>query len=449
MMTLAKIKHYLLIGIWRRDEEQEKKGVKTWLADALRTLYLTVRFFIERGHIDYATALSFSTMLAIVPVAAVIFAIARGFGLSIYIEQWFRETLSSQPQVAETIINFANSYLVHARSGVILGLGLVFMLYSVLSLISNIENVFDNIWQVKTKRSPLRIITDYTALLFLIPIIIIIISGLNIFVYGLADRLQSYLLLGPLTRFGLKLMPFVLMSCVFIGLYVFMPNTKVRLGKAVIPGILAGVAMQFLQLFYVHAQSLLTSYNAIYGSFAALPLFMLWMQISWYICLFCAELSYMNQNTEYYAFLIHPQDISHDQQMEMSVTLLSIVCKRFAEAKKPYTALELKRVTHIPIRVATDLLDRLCEVGLLVCNSGEEENKEPTYMPGQDIANISVGRMVELLDSFPRKRNRYINFRINSVVDNEVLETIYQCRSQYVEKLKNVSVKSLAERREE
>lgn len=442
-MTIAKLKHYLLVGIWRQDEQQAK-GLRAWLNEVVRTLYLTVRFFIERGHIDYATALSFSTMLAIVPVAAVMFAIARGFGLSIYIEQWFRSALSSQPQVAETIINFANSYLVHARSGVILGLGLVFMLYSVLSLISNIEHVFDSIWQVKAKRSPLRLITDYTSLLLLIPIIIIIISGLNIFAYGLTDRLQSFLLVGPLARFLLKLMPFVLLSCVFTGLYVFMPNTKVRLSKAIVPGTIAGVAMQLLQLFYVHAQSLLTSYNAIYGSFAALPLFMLWMQISWYICLFCAELSYMNQNTEYYAFLIHPTDISHDQRMEMSAALLAIIAQRFADGRRPLTALELKNRTHIPIRIATDLLERLCEVNLLISNHDSSDDSEPTFQPAQDLRNITVGRMVELLDSHPRRRNRYLSFHAKDVIGEEKLGMIEDRRNAYIEQMKQIPVTELA-----
>ena len=131
-MRRARIKHYLHVGIWRADENNTEKV--SLLSRCMRTLYLALRFFIFRGHSDYATALAFSTMLAIVPVAAVIFAIARGFGLNYHIEQWFRDALSSQPQAAEAIINFANSYLVHARSGVILGLGLIFMLYSVISL---------------------------------------------------------------------------------------------------------------------------------------------------------------------------------------------------------------------------------------------------------------------------------------------------------------------------
>ncbi|MBQ7421485.1 MAG: YihY/virulence factor BrkB family protein [Prevotella sp.] len=440
-MKFARIKHFLHVGIWREDENG-KENVSL-LTRCLRTLYLAVRFFIDRGHSDYAPALSFSTMLAIVPVAAVIFAIARGFGLSVHIEQWFREALSSQPQAAEAIIEFANSYLVHARSGVILGLGLVFMLYSVLSLLYNVEHVFDDIWQVKKRRSPLRIITDYTAMLFLVPIVIILISSMNIFVYAIADRLQAFALLGPMVKLLIRLMPWVLMSAAFTALYVAMPNTKVHLTKAIVPGIIAGTAMLLLQYFYIKGQMFLTGYNAIYGSFAALPLFMLWMQLSWYICLFCAELCYTNQNMEYYAFLIRTEDVSHNRQMEMCIMLLSLICKRFAEGKKPYTALELKQQTGIPIRITTDLLYRLRQVGLISENGDSENYTESTYQPAQDIANITVGRMEELLGSYPNGSHKYLNAHAEKVISKEGLAQVATIRNCYLKELKRLPLRDL------
>ena len=440
-MRIARIKHYLHVGIWRVDEDGEKSV--SLPSRCLRTLYLAARFFVSRGHSDYATALSFSTMLAIVPVAAVIFAIARGFGLNYHIEQWFRDALSSQPQAAEAIINFANSYLVHARSGVILGLGLIFMLYSVLALIYNIERVFDDIWQVKKQRSPLRIITDYTSMLFLVPIVIIMVSGINIFVYAIADRLQAFALLGPVVKLLIKLLPWVLMSAVFTLLYVAMPNTKVHFSKAIIPGIIAGTAMLLLQFFYIRGQMFLTGYNAIYGSFAALPLFMLWMLLSWYICLFCAELCYINQNMEYYAFLVNTEDVSHRKQIEMSMMLLSVICKRFSEGKKPYTALELKQLTHIPIRITTDLLYRMRQVNIVSENFDPDSDSEPTYQPAQDISNITVGRTLELLESYPHRTYRHLRADARQVLDEHQLTKIADIRQRYLDELKKIQLKDL------
>ena len=281
--------------IWRINQG-DVSPAKFLFLEILKKLILAVRFFTAKRAMQKASALTYSTLLAIVPITAVVFAIARGFGYSKYIEVWFRGAFESQPQVAEVIIGFVNSYLVHTKSGVFLGIGLIFMLYTVLMLVSNIEDAFNEIWQVKKPRSIFRTFTDYLAMFFLFPIIIVITSGLSIFMANIADLMPDFLLLGPTMRFLIDLIPYTLMSGMFIALYIFMPNTHVKPINAVFPGILAGFAMQGLQIVYIHSQIFLSSYNAIYGSFAALPLFMLWIQMSWTICLFGAQLTYTNQN---------------------------------------------------------------------------------------------------------------------------------------------------------
>ena len=265
--------------IWRINQD-DVSPLKFLFLEIAKKLVLAVRFFTTKRVMQKASALTYSTLLAIVPITAVVFAIARGFGYNKYIEVWFRDAFESQPQVAEVIIGFVNSYLVHTKSGVFLGIGLIFMLYTVLMLVSNVEDSFNEIWQVKKPRSIFRTFTDYIAMFFLFPIIIVLTSGISIFMATIADSMPDFLLLGPAMRFLIDLLPYVLMSGMFIALYIFMPNTHVKPINAVVPGILAGFAMQGLQIFYIHSQMFLSSYNAIYGSFAALPLFMLWLQIS-------------------------------------------------------------------------------------------------------------------------------------------------------------------------
>ncbi len=293
--------------------------MKGYLREIYRKLYLTIRFFTEKRVMTQASALSYSTLLAIVPILAVVFAIARGFGYNKYIELWFRESLSTQPQVADIIVGFVNSYLVHTQSGIFLGVGLVFMLYSVLMLISNIEDTFNQIWQLSSTRPIIRSITNYLAICFLFPIIIVVSTGLSIFMETVADTMDGFRILGPAIRRMLSLAPCVLMSLMFIILYVYMPNTKVRFSSAIVPGILAGIAMQVLQLAYIHSQIWVTGYNAIYGSFAALPLFMLWIQISWTICLFGAQLTFTNENMNRIGFNleslnVHPKVDMTDEE---------------------------------------------------------------------------------------------------------------------------------------
>ena len=279
------------------------------MKEVIRKVYLTIRFFTEKRVMTQASALTYSTLLAIVPILAVVFAIARGFGYNKYIELWFRDSLDSQPQVAEVIIGFVNSYLVHTQSGIFLGIGLLFMLYTVLMLVNNIEETFNQIWQVDNARPIIRSLTNYLAMFFLFPIIIIVSTGISIFMATIEQKVDGIEVLGPAVNVLLDYSPYILLSLLFIWLYVYMPNTKVKLSCAIIPGILAGVAMQLLQLFYIYSQIWVTSYNAIYGSFAALPLFMLWLQISWTICLFGAQLTYTNQNLNRIGFNLEPMDV--------------------------------------------------------------------------------------------------------------------------------------------
>lgn len=345
----------------------------------LKKLLLAVEFFTTRRVIDMAAALTYSTLLALVPILAVVFGVARGFGYNKYIEVWFRELLGSQPQAADAIINFVNSYLVHTKSGVLLGVGLVLMLYTVLMLTLNVEKTFNTIWQVKHRRSLYRAVTDYLAMLLLVPVVIVLVSGLSIA--------------------GARLLPYVLMVVVFMGMYMCVPNTKVKLRAVIVPGILAGVGMQALQLFYIHAQVLLSSYNAIYGSFAALPLFMLWVQLSWTICLFGVQLCYTNQNMDELSFRLQVADISPRYRRLLAIILMSRVCQQFADGKRPYTALDLRRLTNIPIRITQDLLYMLVRAGLLSENSADGKDQESTYQPAMTLQKLTVGAMVERLDS--------------------------------------------------
>ncbi|MBQ6201211.1 MAG: YihY/virulence factor BrkB family protein [Prevotella sp.] len=292
-------------------------------------LYLTIRFFTEKRVMTQASALTYSTLLAIVPMLAVVFAIARGFGYNKYIEMWFRELLASQPQVADAIVSFVNSYLIHTKSGIFLGVGLIFMLYTVLMLVNNVEETFNQIWQVNNSRPILRSFANYLAMFFLFPIIIVISTGLSIFMETVADKMDDFVILEPIVHKLFSFFPFMLMSLLFIFLYVYMPNTKVRFSCAIIPGILAGIAMHLLQIAYIHSQIWVTGYNAIYGSFAALPLFMLWVQISWAICLFGAQLTYTNQNLNRIGFNledieVHPKvDMTDDERGEEARELYS------------------------------------------------------------------------------------------------------------------------------
>lgn len=395
---IAHIVKFIQVDIWQISSD-DVSPLQLLFYEIIKKLILAIRFFTAKRVVNQAAALTYSTMLAIVPIFAVVFAVARGFGYNKYIEVWFREAFKSQPQAAEVIVGFVNSYLVHTKSGIFLGIGLLFMLYTVLMLVSNIERTFNEIWQVKKPRSIFRTFTDYLAMFLLLPIIIVLTSGLSIFMATVAGNMPDLLLLGPIMRFVMGLLPYVIMSVMFVGLYMFMPNTHVKVRSVIVPGILAGVAMQWLQLFYIHSQIWVSSYNAIYGSFAALPLFMLWVQISWTICLFGAELCYTSQNLDYYDYNAKTSDISHRYRIMLCAIIMSCICKRFDKGLKPYAASGLRTETGIPIRIVNDLVYSMIESRLLIEINSDEKGEESRYMPAVSIESLSVGMMIDGLES--------------------------------------------------
>lgn len=343
-----------------------------------------------------ATNLTYSTLLAFVPIMAVVFAIARGFGYSMYIEDWFRNSLSSQPDAANTIIGFVNSYLVHTKKGLFLGIGLVFMLWTVLMLISNIEMAFNDIWQVKRQRSLFRTVTDYVSLLFFLPIVIVISSGLSIAVTALNHQLGDMLVIGPLMSFFIEMSPYLLWSVAFIGLYVFMPNTKVELRSALWPGILAGVCMQFFQLIYINSQIWISNYNAVYGSFAIIPFFLLWLQASWIICLCGAELSYCRQNADDFLTTSF-QNLSFQERVDISWDIMQIVIDNFRDGGRPYTDMEIKSKVGKPMRIVRELLYDMQRIEYLAEMTYDEKGSNSRFLPSQDVNRLSKPHLQQQL----------------------------------------------------
>lgn len=438
MDWIKRIVDFFRVGVWKI-RKNDVSPLVYLLVKVLKILLLAAKAFTTRRITRAASALTYSTMLAMVPMVAVVFAIARGFGFNKNIEIWFRDLLASQPQVADIIVGFVNSYLVHVKSGVILGFGLIVMLWTVLMLISNVETTFNDIWGVENSKGLLRNLVDYTAFFFLLPIVVVVTSGLSIFITTYSQKMGDFM--APLVKWGFSVLPYVIMSAVFIAIYILLPNTKVKFKSVVLPGIIAGVAMQILQLFYIHSQIWVSSYNAIYGSFAALPLFMLWMQISWIICLFGAQLCYTNQNLEDLAFLNSDIVVSHKYKIMASAWLLSIICKEFSkEFCRPLTTRDLHLLTKIPMRVVTGLLNNMQAANLVDDVSGGGRDVERAYKPAEALGNITVGAMVERLEAAG------VAWKDNDEwpsIKSEKWKEVALLRDDYIAKLRQVPIMEL------
>lgn len=436
-LDINQIKTFLMDDIWRvtDDEVSKKKGM---IYNAIKIATLSVREFTQGRVVNKASALTYNTLLAIIPILAILFAIARGFGFANLLEDQFRSGLEGQALTAETILSFIDSYLSHAKSGIFIGVGLIMLFYTVLLLTYNMERTFNSIWQVKKQRSLYRKITDYFSMLLLLPLLILLSSGISIFMSTFIKNMEEFALLAPLVKFLVRLTPFVLTWGMFTALYIFMPNTKVKLKYAIFPGILAGTSFQAFQYLYIGSQIWVSRYNAIYGSFAAIPMFLLWTQISWSICLYGAQLCYVAQNLRNFSFSKETENISRRYHDFLCILIMSLICKRFQTDLPPYTAESLSDEHKIPIRLTTTILYELQDLHMIHETPMEDEDEEMGYLPAVDINRMNVGMLLNRLDeagseAFKIDRSRY----------NAPWEALTKAREDYYESTEKVLLKDL------
>lgn len=394
---IAALWKFLTYDIWRITEDEVTKTTFS-LYNIIKTIYLCITRFTKDRLANKAAALTYSTLIALIPILALVFAIARGFGFDNIIEQQIQEGLGGMGETSTVILETVNTYLSQTKNGVFIGVGLILLLYSVLNLINSMEITFNRIWQVKKARSMYRRITDYCSMLLLIPVLLVLSGGLSIFTTTVLKHIDDYALLAPIGKFFIRLIPFVLTWCMFTALYIFMPNTKVKFKHALVSGILAGTAYQFFQFLYINGQLWVSRYNAIYGSFAALPLLLLWLQISWTICLFGAQLTYAGQNIRNFSFDADTRNISRRYHDFVAVLIMSLIAKRFATDIQPYTAEELSEEGEIPIRLTRHILDELEDVGLVHEVSTDEKSESLSYQPSIDINQLSAATLLDRLD---------------------------------------------------
>ena len=431
------IKAFLLDEIWRvtDDEVSKKRGM---LYNAIKIVTLSIKEFAERRIVNMASALTYSTLLAIIPILAILFAIARGFGLANLLEEQFRSGLQGQALTAETILTFIDSYLSHAKSGIFIGVGLIMLFYTVLLLTYNMERTFNSIWQVKKQRTLYRKITDYFSMLLLLPLLILLSSGISIFMSTFLQNINEFALLAPIVKFLVRLTPFVLTWGMFTALYIFMPNTKVKLKYAILPGILAGSAFQAFQYLYIGSQIWVSRYNAIYGSFAAIPMFLLWTQISWSICLYGAQLCYVAQNLRNFSFSKETENISRRYHDFLCILIMSLICKRFQTDLPPYTAESLSDEHKIPIRLTTTILYELQDLHMIFETPVEDDEEEMAYLPSVDINRMNVAMLLSRLDTkgseaFKIDRDRY----------NAPWKALTEARKDYYDSTSQILLKDL------
>jgi membrane protein len=391
---------YLNDLIWRTSLSDISRG-RSFLYRQLRIIVLAARGFMNDRVQLRASALTLYTMLCIVPFAAIAFGIAKGFALDQKLQEVFAKEFQSQPEVLNWITTQATGAIQATRGGYIAGIGIIILIWSVMSLLDQIEDSFNHIWQIDSSRPWYRKFTDYLAIMLIAPVFLILSSSITVFVnQELTNFIARSSILDffkPIVGFLIKFSPYLLTWIALTALFLILPNTKVKLMPAIISGIVAGTILQILQWLYIDLQFGITKLSAIYGSFAAIPLFIIWVQSSWIVLLLGAELSFANQNVSRYEFESEALNVSLFQKRALVLMILNLIVRNFFAGEKPVSSEYISKNLKIPVRLVRDILQDLHNAEL-VSVIHENEHEERLYQPSMDINKMSVSFVMNRLD---------------------------------------------------
>jgi membrane protein len=368
----------------------------------IKIFLVTFRGFMENKVSIRASALTYYSLMSVVPIVAMIFGIAKGFGLEKMLQKELTAKLSGQQEVLNWIITFANSMLERTKGGIVAGVGLVLLFWSIMNVLGNIEASFNDIWQIKKGRTLFRKFADYLSIMLIAPVFITLSSSATVYITTqittIMHKIQVLGYMAPVIGVFINLIPYLLIWILFSFIYIVMPNTRVRIWPAVISGIIAGTIFQIVQWAYVKFQISVSSYNAIYGSFAALPLFMIWIQTAWIIVLFGAELSYATQNFEKYEFESEAALISNRYRINMSLLITSYVVKKFANSEKAPGLDEISGQLQMPSRFVREITNNLVDAGVL-SQVARNDSRDVHYQPALDIQNLTIKTVIDKINN--------------------------------------------------
>jgi membrane protein len=386
--------------IWHTPLTEISRG-KIFLLKQLRILILAARGFSKDNVQLQASALTFYSLLSVIPVAAIAFAIAKGFGLDQTLQELIIKKFQSEQEVLNWLLKNASNAIESTKGGPVAGVGVIILFWSAMSLLDHIESSFNHIWQITSSRPWYRKFTDYLTIMLIAPVFIIISGGLTGFnITALPDFMKNAQIIDffkPVISTLVKLAPYVITWLTLTILFIIMPNAKVRFLPALISGIIAGTILQVIQYLYIDLQLGITRLNAIYGSFAAVPLFIVWLQSSWIVVLLGAEISFANQNISRYELETDALNISHYHKRALVLMIMQMIIRNFSLGDKPISASYIGANLKIPVRLARDILQDLGNANL-VSVIHENEEKERFYQPAIDINKLTVSFVFSRLD---------------------------------------------------
>ncbi|OPY81732.1 MAG: hypothetical protein A4E65_01003 [Syntrophorhabdus sp. PtaU1.Bin153] len=372
----------------------------------LRMFILAAHKFFKDGCALRASALTYYTLLSIVPVFAMAFGIAKGFGLQGVIRRRIMEVAAQAnwpEEIVLRILAFSDSMLASTKGGIIAGAGLLLLCWTVVSILGRVEESFNHIWEIRRPRTLVRKFSDYIAIVVFSPLLLIISSSVAVVVTGrmgaILHDIKFLGILAPAVVFALRLLPYVSIAIMLTLNYMVIPNTRVPLKSAVVAGIITGIIYQLVQVIYIKFQIGVAHFGAIYGSFAVLPLFVAWVQVSWMIVLLGAEVAVAHESHETYGFGLDFTTLSRATRRNLALTIFYLVVKRFLTGESAMSPRQIARTLEIPLRLVRQILNELSSAGMVV-ETTKVVNHEATYQPGRTVENMTIWAALEAYEQF-------------------------------------------------
>ena len=428
-------------AIWHTPLSDIPKN-KTIVIKQLRIIILAARGVLHNKVQIRAASLTLYSLLSVIPIIAIAFAIAKGFGLDQNLEMLISKEFQSNEDIIGWLLQNAQNAIYETRGGYIAGVGMIILFWSVMSLLSQVEDTFNHIWHIRNSRAWYRKFTDYLTIMLIAPVFVILSSSMTVFVSSYLTEFMSKAPIldhfKPLITFLIKFSPYFMLWVALTAFYMIMPNTKVKFLPAMISGIIVGTTLQIVQYLYIDLQFGITKLNAIYGSFAAIPLFIIWLQYSWLTILLGAELAFANQNIANYEFEAEALGMSSYHKKAISLIIMNIIIKKFETGAQPVTASDIATHLKVPISLIRELLQDLKEANL-VSEITEKKPKDLYYQPALDIGKITVSHVMSKVEKHGVKQI----FLKDNHQYKKVIKMLKEFDSLVVESHSNILVKDL------
>ena len=375
----------------------------------------------------WVTSLCFYTILSLVPIFAILFSLGTWLGVADYLLIKLRDYSPLNEESINLLISFAQNFLENTRTGVLAGIGFLFLGWTLISMFSIIEKSFNDIWRVEKSRMFLRKITDYISFFILFPTLLVISSGV---IRIISDRVGAENLgLGIFIRF----VPFLTLLFFFTTMYMLIPNTKVKFIPALIAAIFISMFFSGFQSLFILLQGMVNTYNKIYGSFSVIFIFLFWLKIMWFFIILGSHLCYFLQNRELHLFTSEVEEINFKAKEYSAVIVMKELIERYLNNLTPLTINEIVKKYGIPYEVIKYVLDVFISDDL-VGEIGEKDEK--SYVIIKNVEGITFKTIFKSLENYGEKIN---------IDSTEELEKILDCVR---EKNFSFSLKNYIERRD-